>query len=104
MDSKTSLEMQTGPLGAGRTPSISAPPPQGGASIPRASAPVSTGCLLLHCGPPGSKLIKETAISLGTTREFGTPVCKVDVTVNPPGDLCRRPQMCCLSGRAHGDP
>ncbi len=48
---------------------------------------VSTGCLLLHCGPPGCKLLEETATSLGTTGEFGTPVCKVDVTVNPPGDV-----------------
>ncbi len=104
VDSETSLETQTDPLVPGQTPSISAPPPQDGASIPRASAPVSTGCLLLHCGPPGCKLLEETATSLGTTGEFGTPVCKVDVTVNPPGDLSRRPPMCCLSGRAHGGP
>ncbi len=31
--------------------SISAPPPRGGAFIPRASAPVSTGCLLQWCSP-----------------------------------------------------
>ncbi len=104
VNSETSLEMQTDPLVPGRTPSISAPPPRGGSSIPRASAPVSTGCLLLHCGPPGCKLLEETATSLGTTGEFGTPVCKVDVTVNTPGDLCRRPPMRCLSGRAHGGP
>ncbi len=87
VDSETSLETQTDPLVPGRSPSISAPPPRGGASIPRVSAPVSAGCLLLHCGPPGCKLLEETATSLGTTGEFGTPVCKVDVTVNPPGDV-----------------
>ncbi len=27
-----------------------------------------------------------------------------DVTANPPGNLCRRPPMCCLSRRAHGGP
>ncbi len=84
--------------------SISAPPPQGGASISRASAPVSTGCLLLDCGPPGCKLLEETTTSIGTTGGFGMPVCKVDVTANPPGDLCRRPPMCYLSGQAHGSP
>ncbi len=71
----------------------------GGVYIPQASAPVSTGCLLLYCGPPGCKLLEETTTSLGTTGGFGTPVCKVDVTANPPGDLCRRPPMCCLSGK-----
>ncbi len=58
MDSETSLEMQTDTLVPGRTSFISAPPHRGGASIPRASAPVSTGCLLLCCGPPGCKLLK----------------------------------------------
>ncbi len=104
VDSETSLETQTDPLVPGWTPSISAPPPRGGASIPRASAPVSTRCLLLYCGSPGSKLLEETTTSLGTTAGSGTPVCKVDVTVNPPGDLCGRPLMCCLSGQAHGGP
>ncbi len=104
VDSETSLEMQTDPLVPGRTPSISAPPPRDGASIPRASALVSTGCLLLYCGPQGWKLLAETTTSLGTTGGFGTPVCKVDVTANPPGDLYRRPPMCCLSGQAHGGP
>ncbi len=99
MDSEKYLETQTDPLVPGRSPSISA-----GASIPRASAPVSTGCLLLHCGPPGCKLLEETATSLGTTGEFCAPVCKVDVTVNPPGDLCRSPPMCCLSGQAQCGP
>ncbi len=102
--SETYFETQTDPLVPGRTPSISAPPPRGGASIPRASAPVSTGCLLLYCGPPGCKLLAETTTSFGTTGGFGTPVCKVDVTPNLPGDLCRRPPMCCLSGQAHGGP
>ncbi len=88
----------------GQTPFISAPPLRGGASIPRASAPVSTGCLLLYCGPQGCKLLAETTTSLGTTGGFGTPVCKVDVTANPPGDLCKRPPMCSLSGQAHGGP
>ncbi len=37
--SETSLETQTDPLVPGRTPSISAPPPRGGASIPRALSP-----------------------------------------------------------------
>ncbi len=73
-------------------------------SIPRALGPVSTGCLLLYCGPPESKLLEETTTSLGTTGGFSTPVCRVDVTANPPGDLCRRPPMCCLSGQAHGVP
>ncbi len=63
--------------------SKSAPPPRGGASIPRASAPVSTGCLLLYCGPPGCKLLEETTTSLGITGGFRMPVCKVDVTANP---------------------
>ncbi len=67
-------------------------------------SPGLTPCLLLHYGPPGCMLLEETATSLVTTGEFGTPVCKVDVTVNPPGDLCRRPPMCCLSRRAHGGP
>ncbi len=93
VDSETSLETQTDPLVPCQTPSISASPPRGGGTIPRASAPVSTGCLLQHCGPPGYKLLEETATSLGTTGEFGTPVYKVDVTVNPPGDLCWRPPM-----------
>ncbi len=74
------------------------------ASIPKASAPVSTGCLLLYCGPSGCKLLEETKTSLGCTGGFGTPVCKVDVTANPPGDLSRRPPMCCLRGQAHGGP
>ncbi len=46
VDSETSLETRTHPLVPARTPSISAPPHRGGASIPRASVPVSTGCLL----------------------------------------------------------
>ncbi len=84
--------------------SISAPPPWGGASIPRASAWRNMGgCLLLYCGPLGCKLLKETT-SFGTTGGFGSPVCKVDVTANPPGDLSRRPPTCCLSGQAHGGP
>ncbi len=33
--------------------------------------PVSTGCLLLYCGPPGCKLLEETTTSLGTTAGFG---------------------------------
>ncbi len=74
----------------------------GGDFIPRASAPVSTGCLLLYSGPPGCKLLEETTTSLGTTGGFGTSVCKVDVTANPPGDLSRIPPMCCQSGQAHG--
>ncbi len=57
-----SLEMQTDPLVPGQTPSIS-----------------------------GCKQLEETTTSLGTTGGFSTPVCKVDVTANPPGDLCRRP-------------
>ncbi len=36
---------------------------------------------LLHCGPPGRKLLEETITFLGSTGEVGTPVCKVDVTV-----------------------
>ncbi len=79
VDCETSLETQTNPLVPGRTPSILAPPPRGGASIPRASAPVLTGCLLLYCGPPWCNLLEETTNS---TRGFGTAVCKVDVTVN----------------------
>ncbi len=79
VDSETSLETQTDPLVPGQAPSISAPP----ASIPRASAPVSTGCLLLYCGPPGCKLLVETTTSLGTTGGLCMPVCKVDVTANP---------------------
>ncbi len=71
---------------------------------PPISSPVSTGCQRLYCGPPGCKQLEETTTSLGTTGGFGTPVCKVDVTANPPGDLCRRPPMCCLSGRAHRCP
>ncbi len=43
--------------------------------IPRTSAPVSTGCLLLYCGPLGCKLLEETTISFRTTGEFGMPVC-----------------------------
>ncbi len=81
VDSETSLETQTVPLVPGRTPSISAPPPCGAASIPRASARVSTGW------PPGCKLLEETTTSLGTTGGFGMPVCKVGMTTNPPGDL-----------------
>ncbi len=73
---------QTDPLVPGRTPSISSLPPRGRASIPRASAPVSTGCLLLYSGPPGCKLLEETTTSIGTTGGFGMPVCKVDVTAN----------------------
>ncbi len=34
-DSETSLKKQTDPLVPGRTPSVSTPPPRGGASIPR---------------------------------------------------------------------
>ncbi len=71
VDSETSLETQTDPLVPGWTPSISAPPPRGGASIPRASAPVSTRCLLLYCGSPGCKLLEETTTSLGTTGGSG---------------------------------
>ncbi len=56
--------------------SISAPPPRGGASIPRASAPVSTGFLLLYCGSPGCKLLEETTTFLGSTGGFGMPVAK----------------------------
>ncbi len=96
VDREKSLEMQT--------PSISAPPPRGGASIPWDSAPVSIECLLLYCGPPGCKLLEETTTSLGTTGGFGMAVCKVDVTANPPGDLCRRPPMCCLRGWAQDGP
>ncbi len=59
--------------------SISAPPPRGGASIPRASAPVSTRCLLLYSGAPGCELLEETTTPLGTTGGFGMPVCKVDL-------------------------
>ncbi len=44
VNSEMSLKTQTDPLVPGRSPSISAPPPRGGASIPRALAPVSTGC------------------------------------------------------------
>ncbi len=84
-------------------PSKSAPPPRSGASIPRASAPVSTGCLLLYCGPPGCKLLEETTTSLGITGGFGMPVCKVDVTANPLVIYVGDPK-CCLSGRAHGGP
>ncbi len=78
--------------------SISAPPPRGGVSIPQASAPVSTGCLLLYCGPPGCKLLEETTTSLGTTGGFGTPVWKMDMTATPPGDISRTPPKCCLGG------
>ncbi len=53
---------------------------------------------------PGCKLLAETTTSFRTTGGFGTPVCKVDVTSNLPGDLCRRSPMCCLSGQAHGGP
>ncbi len=76
VDSETSLKKQTDPLVPGRTPSISTPPPRGGASIPRASAPVSIGCLLLYCGPLGCKQLAEITTSLGITGGFGTPVCK----------------------------
>ncbi len=74
VDSELSLKTQTDPLVLGWTPSISTPPTQGGASIPR--APVSTGCLLLYCGPPGCKLLAETTTSLEITGGFGMPVCK----------------------------
>ncbi len=74
MDNETPLHRST-------HASISSPPPRGGASIPRASVPVSTGCLLLYCGPLGCKLLEETTTSLGTTGGFGTPVCKVDVLI-----------------------
>ncbi len=53
---------------------------------------------------PGMQVARIDNTSFGTTGGFGTPVCKVDVTANLPGDLCRRPPMCCLSGQAHGGP
>ncbi len=84
VDSETSLETQTDPLVPDRTPSISASPPRGGASIPRASAPVSTGFLLLYCESPGCELLEETTTSLGTTGGFGTPVSKGGRDCNPP--------------------
>ncbi len=80
-------------------PPITAPPPRGGDSIPRASAPVSTGSLLLYCGSLGCKLLEETTTSLGTTGGFGTPVCKMDVTANPPGDLSINDVLLTMFGR-----
>ncbi len=41
-------ESQTDPPVPGQKLSKSASPPRGEASIPQASAPTSTGCLLLH--------------------------------------------------------
>ncbi len=99
MDSETCFEMQTDPL----VPPYQLHHLRVEPSFP-GPQPVSTESLLLFCGPPGCKLLEETTTSLGTTGGFGTPVCKVDVTANPPGDLSRRPLMCCLSGQAHGGP
>ncbi len=45
-DSAMSDELQIDPPEPGPKLSLSASPPQGEASIPRASAPASTGCLL----------------------------------------------------------
>ncbi len=55
-------------------------------------------------GPRDVSCSKRQQLPFGTTGGFGMPVCKVDVTANPPGDLSRRPPMCCLSGQTHGGP
>ncbi len=98
VDSARSLESQTSPLEPSRTPSKSAPPPQGGASIPRASAPASTGCLLPDWDAQGCELLSARGVSLGPTQGSGAPACKGCANADLPCGWCKRPTHCGLLG------
>ncbi len=100
LDSETSLETQTDPLvppyqlhHLGVEPSFPEPQPLSRQDV----------CSYI-LGPRDVSCSKRQQLPFGTTGGFGMPVCKVDVTANPPGDLSRRPPMCCLSGQTHGGP
>ncbi len=96
MDSETSLEMQTDPL---------VPPYQlyhlGVESIFPRPQPLSRQDVCSYIvGPRDVSCSKRQQLPLGPQEDLAQlPVCKVDVIANPPGDLCRRPPMCCLSGK-----
>ncbi len=55
-------------------------------------------------GPRDVSCSKRQQLPLGPQEDWARQFAKLDVTENPPGDLCRRPPMCCLSGQAHGGP
>ncbi len=66
-----SPEPQRGPLVPGQKLSISASPPRGEASIPRTSAPVSTGGLLPHWDAQENELLSSRRVCPGTTQGSG---------------------------------
>ncbi len=83
--------------------SISASPTRGEASISRASAPASTGCLLPYWDAQEYELLSAREACPETTQGSGAPACIRGANVDLPGGLCKRPPLCCRCSPTHGD-
>ncbi len=79
-------DSQTDPPEPGQKLSISASLPRGEASIPRALAPASKGCLLPYSDAQEYELLSARGVFLGTTQGSGAPACTRSVTADLPGD------------------
>ncbi len=84
-------ESPTDPPVLGQKLSKSASPPQGEASIPRASAPASTGCLLLYWDAQEYRLLSARGTCPGTTQGSGAPACIRGANADLPGGWYKKP-------------
>ncbi len=98
-----SPESQRCPLEPGQKLSISASPPRGEASIPRALAPASTGRLLPYWDAQEYALLSAKGVYPGTTQGSGAPACTRGVNTDLPDGWYKRPPMCCRCTPTHGD-
>ncbi len=77
--------------------------PRGEASIPRALAPASTGCLLLYWDALEYRLLSARGTCAGSTQGSGAPACIWGANADVPGGLYKKPPLCCLCVSTHGD-
>ncbi len=102
-DSAMSDVSQTNLPEPGQKLSISSSPPRGEASIPRASAPASTGCLLPYWDAQEYELLSSRVTCPGTTQGSGVPACIRGANADLPDGWYKRPPLCCRCAPTHGD-
>ncbi len=75
----------------------------GEASIPQASAPASTGCLLLYWDAQEYRLRSARGTCPGTIQGSGAPACIRGANADLPGGWYKKPPLCCQCVPANAD-